>query len=130
VLAHGSSSMALVAVRGGTIYFPGTVAWNGTKLVLGDQRCGGEKSSCLYEAAVSGKTATISGKTVLGKACDVAQAWVGATQVAGGNYAYCTHGPGSADVWPYPAGGSPTSKATGLQMPVGATLSSASPNPE
>lgn len=123
VLPHGSSTMSLVAVHGGTIDFPGTVAWNGSKLVLGDQRCRHTESSCLYEATVAEKTATITGTTPLGKACDVAQAWVGATKVAGGNYAYCTHGAGSADVWPYPSGGSPTSKATGLQMPIGATLS-------
>src|SRR5271165_4406936 len=36
VLPHGSSRMSLVAVHGGTIDFPGTVAWNGSKLVLGD----------------------------------------------------------------------------------------------
>jgi hypothetical protein len=124
VLPHGSKSMSLVALHGGTIDFPGTVAWSGSTLVLGDQRCRHTTSSCLYEATVAGKTATITAATPLGKSCDVAQVLVGATNVAGGNY--CTHARSSVDIWPFPAGGNPTSKATGVQMPVGATLSSSS----
>lgn len=126
VLPHGRSSMTSVAIKGGTIYFPGTVAWHGATLVLGDQKCKRRASSCLYELAVSGTTARITRRIALHKACDVAQAWVGSTKLAGGDYQYCGHGPSSADVWPYPAGGTPAKRATGLRMPVGAALSAAS----
>jgi len=125
VLPQGAHSIALVAVSGGTIYFPGTVAWSGSKLVLGDQRCKNSATSCLYSLAVSGKTARIVGTTPLGGACDVAQAWVGPSRVAGGDYANCSHQGSSADLWPYPAGGKPSARATGLQQPVGAVVSAA-----
>jgi hypothetical protein len=123
VLPHGARSIALVAVSGGTIYFPGTVAWSGSKLVLGDQRCKNSATSCLYSLAVSGKSAMIAGSTPLGGACDVAQAWVGLHRVAGGDYANCSHEGSSADLWPYPAGGKPSARATGLKQPVGAVVS-------
>jgi hypothetical protein len=122
VLAHGSSSMALVTLQGATIHFPGTVAWVGSSLVLGDQRCDGKAGSCLYEASVSGKTAHVTHQTLFAGACDVAQAWVGATRVAAGDYDDCARQQSGADLWPYPAGGNPTAKTIDLQMPVGAAL--------
>jgi hypothetical protein len=123
VLPRHKKSMSLVSIKGGKIYFPGTVAWVGSTLVLGDQKCKDSARSCFYELSVSGKTARIRAMTALKGACDVAQAWVGSTQLAGGNYDYCGNGSSSADVWAYPAGGSPTAQAPGLQLPIGATLS-------
>jgi hypothetical protein len=123
VLPHGSNAMSVVKVTGATIEFPGTVEWNGPKLLLGDQRCKDTTISCLYEATVSSKTATVTGTITLGGACAVAQAWAGATRIVGADYHYCRKGPSTADVWPYPAGGPPTVKVTGLQMPIGATVS-------
>jgi len=123
LLPHGKSAMALVSVKGGTIYFPGTVAWQGSSLVLGDQRCGNAAASCLYQATVSGSTARITRKIPLSVACDVAQAWVGASSVAGGDYEYCKLRKSGVDVWPYPKGGAPAVTKTGLEMPIGAALS-------
>lgn len=123
VLPHGARAIALVTLSGGTVYFPGTVAWSGSKLVLGDQRCKNSATSCLYSLAVTGKTARVVGRTRLGGACDVAQAWVGTSRVAGGDYASCSRQGSSADLWPYPAGGKPTARATGLRQPVGAVVS-------
>ena len=125
VLARGAKSIAGVAVSGGTIYFPGTVAWSGSKLVLGDQRCKNSASSCLYRLTVSGKTAHIAGSTPLDGACDVAQAWVGASRVAAGEYQSCSHKPSGAALWRYPAGGKPAAQVTGLVQPVGAVVSPA-----
>lgn len=127
LLSHGSSSMSVVSIEGGTLYFPGTVAWKGSTLVLGDQKCKQSATSCLYELSVSGKTARITGTTPLTGSCDVAQAWVGTTQIAGGDDAeYCAHSRSSVNVWPYPGGGSPSVSVTGPRIPVGATVSSAS----
>jgi hypothetical protein len=126
MLLHGSSSISLLSIKGGTLYFPGTVAWNGSTLVLGDQECKKKTNSCFYELSVSGKTATITGTTPLSGSCDVAQAWVGATQIAGGNDAQsCGPGKSSVGIWPYPAGGNPDPSVAGPQAPVGATVSSA-----
>jgi hypothetical protein len=123
VLPHGGHSLALVTIKSATLHLPGTVAWSASKLVLGDQRCKGRTSSCLYELAVSGRTATVTATTPLDDACDVAQAWIGAGRIAGGNYDYCHHRGGSVDLWPYPAGGKPSASVTGLDEPVGAVVS-------
>lgn len=123
-LAKGGNSLSLLTVGGGTIHYPGTVAFDGTTLVLGDQQCLGNKSSCLYQASVSGKSVQISGSTPLGGSCDVAQAWIGSSRVAGGDNQYCnSRRESSADLWPYPSGGSPTKRVTGLETPVGAAVS-------
>ncbi|MGB6601797.1 MAG: hypothetical protein WBE77_12025 [Candidatus Cybelea sp.] len=125
VLPHDRTAMSSVAISGGTLYFPGTVAWHDSRLVLGDQKCRQKASSCFYELHVSGTTAKIAGTTRLTGACDVAQAWVGKAQTAGGDYRYCG-GPSSADIWRFSAGGDPTAKVGGLQIPVGAVVSPAS----
>jgi hypothetical protein len=122
VLPHHSTSMSTVTISGGTLYFPGTVAWVGSTLVLGDQKCRNHAASCFYELKVSGKKAKITHTTPLTGSCDVAQAWVGKKHIAGGDYRYCG-GRSSVDIWPYPAGGVPSAKVTGLQMPVGTALS-------
>ncbi len=124
VLPHGGTKMSLVAVKGATLYLPGTVAWNSSTLVLGDQRCKNRSSSCLYELSVARKTAQVTGTIQLSQACDVAQAWIGTSQVAGGDYEYCRDRASSVDIWPYPAGGKPTARVTGLREPVGAVVSS------
>ena len=123
VLRHGRSSMSTVAIAGGKIYFPGTVAWIGSTLVLGDQRCNGRSSSCFYELSVSGTSARITGTTSLKGARDVAQAYVGASRLAGGDYDYCKDGSGNTEIWPFPSGGSPKVRVTGPCMPVGTALS-------
>ena len=125
VLPHHSTSMSTVAISGGKLYFPGTVAWVGSTLVLGDQKCRNHATSCFYELKVSGKKAKIAHTTPLTDACDVAQAWVGKKHIAGGDYRYCG-GPSSADIWPYPSGGAPSAKVTGLQIPFGTALSPSS----
>ncbi len=123
VLPHAATSMALVSIKGGTIYFPGTVAWIGSTLVLGDQRCNDRASSCFYRLSVSGTTARVTGATPLKEACDVAEAWIGTSRLAAGSYANCGGGRSSAEIWPFPAGGNPKVRVTGLSIPVGATLS-------
>jgi hypothetical protein len=123
VLAHGTSSLSIVKVAGATIYFPGTVAWKGSTLMLGDQTCKNTSASCLYKATVSGKTVHITGSISLGGSCDVAQVWVGAAQIVGGNdEANCRYGRSTVDRWP-DAGGKPLASRSGVRMPVGVTVS-------
>lgn len=122
VLRHGLHAMSALSVTGGKLYLPGTVAWRGTTLVLGDQRCGDRAASCLYQASVSGATVRIRHVTHLLGACDVAQAWVGGTQTAGGAYA-CDYRPSTVALWAYPAGGKPQAQAAGVRRPVAAVLS-------
>jgi hypothetical protein len=125
VLASGSGSLSTVSISGGTLYFPGTVAWNGSTLVLGDQKCKNAATSCLYELSVSGRAATITGTTALPGSCDVVQAWVGSSAIAGGDDAqYCGgHRKSSVARWPFPGGGNPSANVTGPRIPVGAAMS-------
>lgn len=123
VLKPGGSSLSRVALTGGTIYFPGSVAWNGSSLVLGDQKCGNSDASCLYRASISGMTAHITRMTALKNACDVAQAAIVGNQVAGGDYEYCAARHSSVDLWPYPNGGTPAKRITKIETPVGTTIS-------
>jgi hypothetical protein len=123
-LERGGSALTRLTVGGATIHYPGTVAWVGSTLVLGDQKCNGGDSSCLYAASVSGTAVQITGTIPLKKACDVAQAWIGNGRIAGGDYEYCSGGRRSGvELWPYPAGGIPSARVTGLETPVGATVS-------
>jgi hypothetical protein len=123
-LEHGGNSLSRLSLRGATIHYPGTVAWVGSTLVLGDQKCKGGNASCLYRASVAGPAARVTGTIPLSGSCDVAQAWVGKQQIAAGDYEYCPGGRrSSTDLWPYPTGGDPTRRVTGLETPVGATVS-------
>jgi hypothetical protein len=124
VLARGKDSMSTVSVSGPKIFVPGTVQWTGSSLLLGDQHCDHTKTSCLYEATVSGTRARITRKVPLTGSCDVAQVAFEKGRIAGGDYWRC--GPGghnSTDVWAYPRGGRPIKAATGIQAPVGAAIS-------
>jgi hypothetical protein len=120
VLPKGKKSMSTVTVRGGTIYFPGTVQIVGATLALGDQKCKDQKRSCLYQATISGTTATIKHTTPLNGSCDVGQVVIEGRQLAGGER--CGIG-SSTNVWAYPAGGAPTKRAKGVGVPVGAAIS-------
>jgi hypothetical protein len=123
-LAKGASSLSSIAIKGGTLYFPGTVAWRTSTLVLGDQECKKSATSCLYELSVSGKTAAVKRSVALGGSCDVAEAWVGATQIAAGNNGeYCGDGRSRVEIWPYPAGGPPSASISSPRAPVGTTVS-------
>ena len=59
-LPRNASSAETIKVSGGTIYYPGMVAWNTAKreLVVGDQSCGNSYASCLYTLGISGKAGT------------------------------------------------------------------------
>ena len=124
VLARGSRSIELVKIRGGKLFFPGTIAFLGSTLILGDQRCRGRMTSCFYELRISGRNARITGTTPLRGSCDVVQAWVDASRIAGGDdAAYCRNARSTVGIWPYPAGGDPSRSVHGPRIPVGAALS-------
>lgn len=124
VLRRGKHIMSTVSVSGATIYFPGTVQWSGSSLLLGDQRCRHRKTSCLYEAVVSGTTARITHRVPLTGSCTVAQVALQKGRLAGGDYWRCGgHGHDTADVWAYPRGGHPLKAVTGIKAPIGAAIS-------
>lgn len=135
-LPVGASSLETINVKGATIYFPGGIQWypGGHYLVVGDQQCGGNFTTCLYWVKAKGTTGQIAGVTHLynpdgSSVCDVAQAAIGKTAsraiVAGGdiegncNYRSST----SINVWPFPGGGLPNVTNTVAEIPIGAAIS-------
>jgi hypothetical protein len=123
-LRLGKKTMSSLSIHGGTLYFPGTVLWTGSTLVLGDQQCSGGSSSCLYQASVSGTTVSLTKRIPLTGSCDVAQVALQSKQLFGGNYEYCTHVKSSTvNRWAYPKGGKPLQSVTGDYDPIGAAIS-------
>jgi hypothetical protein len=130
-LAKGASSAHTVAVRGGTIYYPGMVQWLSAKagLLVGDQSCGNVYTSCVYALRVAGNTATIA-KTIRlensggGQVCDLVQGIEANGQIAGSDNDFCGSLPSTTYLWSYPAGGAPTLyNSTADTTPIGAAVS-------
>jgi hypothetical protein len=93
-----------------TVEFPGSVQWDGKYLTVTDQ-----ETNSMYQYTVSGTKATLKGTVSLPGSGDCAQTWI-ATGVV-----YCADaGTNSAEVFKYPAGGSPIAVLTGnLDVPLG-----------
>jgi hypothetical protein len=130
-LPRNASSAETIKVSGGTIYYPGMVAWNTAKreLVVGDQSCGNSYASCLYTLGISGKAGTISREIALknssgGQICDLVQGALLNDEVAGSDFDFCGSSPSATYVWAFPGGGNPTnSNAKSDSVPVGAAVS-------
>ncbi|MFZ0573058.1 MAG: hypothetical protein WAM02_00060 [Candidatus Cybelea sp.] len=130
-LPKGAKSAHTIALRGGTIYFPGMVQWDSTAsdLIVGDQACGNTYTSCLYSVKVASKSGTITGTTNLqspsgSEVCDLVQGVEFDGEIAGSDNDFCGSSPSTTDLWPYPAGGYPTNHNDSADVtPVGATIS-------
>ena len=130
-LRKGETSANTIALSGGSVDFPGMVEWNGAKhdLIVGDQSCGGGYQSCLYAVSVTSKGGRITGQTRLqnasgGQVCDFIQGVLFDNGVAGSDFDFCDSTPSLTALWPYPAGGAPTSYNEKTDsVPVGAAVS-------
>ncbi|HEY2473956.1 MAG TPA: hypothetical protein VGI19_04060 [Candidatus Cybelea sp.] len=122
VLPVGGHTMSTVEIHGAQLYFPGEVFRSGSSIVLGDQECGGKKTSCLYETRITAKTATVTKKIALTGSCDVAEtALTSNAGLFGGDY--CPPGGRStADRWRFPEGGKPLVTVPGNHDPIGAAI--------
>jgi uncharacterized repeat protein (TIGR03803 family) len=124
-LPAGGSSMNTVSFNK-TIYFPGSVMWDGEYITLTDQEYGGQYQAAIYQATEGSGTLTAEGATELSGNCslhyvDVVQPFiVGKSNtpmnrrqghvVEGGNLWCSASGSGSMNTWNYPAGGAPISQ--------------------
>lgn len=130
-LPKGASSPHALAVKGGTIYFPGMVQWDAKngQLIVGDQSCGNAYVSCLYRLRIGAKGATIVGHVDLkgyggSPICDIVQGVVYNHEIAGSDNDFCGYTPSTTYLWPYPGGGAPTRhNNTTDSTPVGAAIS-------
>jgi hypothetical protein len=130
-LSRGSSSAHTITLTAGTIYFPGMVQWDSKRhdLIVGDQSCGNVYSSCLYSVNIGKTGGTIDGSTDLsgsagGAVCDLVQGVQFNNQIAGSDNDFCGSTLSATYLWPYPAGGTPTSYNNATDStPVGAAIS-------
>ncbi|HEY2476921.1 MAG TPA: hypothetical protein VGI19_19220 [Candidatus Cybelea sp.] len=137
-LPAGGNKLMPISITGETIYEPGMVQWYtaGNYLAVGDQNCRDLGYSCIYWLAISGSTATITGRTDLERydgrpACAVIQGVIttinGTSYLAGGDYeGRCGRHRSSVDLWAFPAGGIPTNynNTAHFALPAGAAVSS------
>ena len=112
-LPKGSSKFITITTSN-TVGFPGSVQWDGTYLTVTDQ-----EADAMYQYTVSGTTATLKGTVSLSGSVDCAQTWI-ATGVV-----FCADaGDYGAEVFKYPAGGSPVKLITGQSdLPLGLIVS-------
>lgn len=116
-LPMGASSASTLNVSGGTIYFPGMVAWSQNYVSVGDQACDNGAYSCVYHVSVGGSTATITGRTNLlvsggGQIYDLVQGAIFNKKLVGSDNENLIGGTSATYSWRYPAGGSPTWQST------------------
>jgi hypothetical protein len=129
----GASSCSTIKLRGGTLYFPGAIQWDGTSgnWVLFDQLCGNVQAACSYPVSVGGALGSptyyfnYNGSAV----CDMVQGVIAADRkkyVAGGDLDFCDYASSTYDRFAYPSGGDPTNYATVsayFSAPIGAAIS-------
>jgi hypothetical protein len=137
-LPPGATAMNTVTLSGvPTIYFPGSVMWDGHYIALSDQQEGGNDQEGIYYTSLAGTTLTYHGTSILTDTCngtmtDVVQPFIVAHHntplttaqghhVVGGNLSCST---GTVDVWAYPAGGNPVATPTPAPgLPYGQSVS-------
>ena len=108
-LPKGSSKFQAITTSN-RVLFPGSVQWDGTYLTVTDQ-----EANAMYQYTVSGTKATLEGTVSLSGSSDCAQTWI-ATGIV-----FCADaGDYGAEVFNYPAGGSPIAVFTGnFDLPLG-----------
>jgi hypothetical protein len=119
VLPHGSSGLQTMSVNQ-TIGYPGGVQWDGQHLAVEDLL-----NATLYRLHVSGTHGTVAGTTALDDHSRlVVQFWIQGAQVIV-PYGSLTRKTRRIGMWPYPAGGAPTTilKQLGAAQLFGTTVS-------
>jgi hypothetical protein len=123
-LSKGKKTFTNITLKGGTIYFPGNVQWDGKYVAVGDQEYQDyPETSAIYQTTGAG--GQIVGLTSLTGSSDIGGFWIEGKTVIGPDTCQngCTLG-SSAGFYNYPAGGKPTKVlTTGFDSPAGATVS-------
>jgi hypothetical protein len=104
-LPKGSTKFEKITTSN-TVEFPGSVQWDGTYLAVTDQI-----ANAIYRYTVNGTTATLKATVSLQGSSDCAQTWIVKGLVYCGDASI--NSGGGAEVFKYPAGGSPVASFTG-----------------
>lgn len=109
-LPKGKKKLTNIALKGGTIYFPGKILWDGKHVVVGDQSYQNKYpyTSGIYQTTGAG--GKIVGTTPLTGSSDVAGFWIAGNTVIAPDI-------GREDIrlYKYPAGGKPTKTLPGCK---------------
>jgi hypothetical protein len=127
-LSKGAKAFKNITLKGGIIYYPGNVQWDGKYVAVGDQDAGSASSgvSAIYQTTGSGGKIVHETPLNSGEAEDVIGFWIQGSAVIGPNvgYPYTTDDKGSVGFYKYPAGGNPTKTLKkGFDWPQGAAIS-------
>jgi hypothetical protein len=108
-LPKGSNKLQTITTSN-TVEFPGSVQWDGKYVTVTDQ-----ETNSMYQYTISGTKATLKGTVSFSGSSDCAQTWI-ATGIV-----YCADaGDYGAEVFKYPAGGSPIAVFSGnFDLPLG-----------
>jgi hypothetical protein len=120
VLPKGKNAFKNITLKGGTIYYPGQVQWDGKYVAVGDQEAGGAS----YVSAIY-QTTGVGGKIVHETPLDagglesIVEFWIAGKVVVGPN-----EEKNNVGFYKYPAGGKPTKTLTkGLDYDQGSAIS-------
>lgn len=129
----GASSCQTVKLRGGRIFSPGPIAWDGTHgdFIIFDKKCRESATTCSYPVSDDGVLGapTTYLNPAGGALCNLTQAAIVATGqrkiaiVGGDNEHSCAgHKKSSVDFWKYPQGGLPASHNDRVSSPWSAAV--------
>jgi hypothetical protein len=109
-LPKGKKQFKNIALKGGTIYFPGKIVWNGKDVVVGDQSYHNKYpyTSGIYQTTGAG--GKIVGTTPLTGSSDVAGFWIEGSTVIAPDI-----GLENVSLYKYPAGGKSTKLLPGCK---------------
>jgi hypothetical protein len=119
-LPKGKKTFTNITLKGGTIYYPGMVQWDGKYVAVGDQMAGGASYvDAIYQTTGAG--GKIAHETPLdsGGLEEIIGFWIQGSTVIGPNVA-----PNNVGFYKYPAGGKPTNTLKkGFDRPQGSAIS-------
>lgn len=120
-LSKGAKAFTNITFKGGIIYYPGDVRWDGKYVAVGDQDIGGQGVSAIYQTTGAG--GKIVHKTPIDDptdpyAEDIVGFWIDGKTVVGAN-----NEGNDIGFFKYPAGGKPTKTLDGIDYALGAAIS-------
>jgi hypothetical protein len=122
-LPKGKKTFSDITLKGGTIYFPGAVRWDGKYVTVADQECGGgyPYTTCIHQTTGAG--GKIVGTTALTRSGDIVDLWIDGSTVIG--LVWQSTNENDVFFYKYPTGGNPTKtlKNKGFDQPIGAAVS-------
>ena len=117
-LPKGKKNLKNITLKGGFIYYPGMVQWDGKYVAVGDQMPSGTYTDAIYQTTGAGGKIVHETPLDSGGPEEIIGFWIQGSTVIGPNV---LPSPGDVGFYKYPAGGKPTkiltkgfSGATGL----------------